>query len=56
MGIETQENEVESLGNTTTSKGLSPNLRDVAFKELGETDEVRPLQGVHIKLEQLFLK
>ena len=56
MGIETQENEVESLGNTTTSKGLSPNLRDVAFKELGETDEVRPLQGVHTKLEQLFLK
>ena len=36
MGIETK---VESLGNTSR---LSPNLRDVAFKELGETDEVRP--------------
>ena len=40
MGIETK---VESLGNTSR---LSPNLRDVAFKELGETDEVRPENSV----------
>ena len=48
MGIETK---VESLGNTSR---LSPNLRDVAFKELGETDEVRPVQCVPTKTRQFL--
>ena len=48
MGIETK---VESLGNTSR---LSPNLRDVAFKELGETDEVRPEYSVSKQKHDIF--